>query len=209
MRTTQSESYGYCVKTCAEKPKRDAELQLSIGAPSSPHVSNYLMWEFDSKLTRFCEACSAEYTRYADDIAVSTSSPQLLDAIEVEVRRLPGELDYLRLSLNEGKTVNVSTKNRRTLVGLVLANDGNVSIGREEKRRLRAAMHKLTQGKLPVEETARLRGQLAFAYSIDPDFVNDLCRRSNFANVAAISQPDAGNSLIEDDCADLLFALQD
>ncbi len=174
------------------RPRRDAELQLSIGAPSSPYVSNYLMYEFDSKLARSCEACGAEYTRYADDIAISTSFPQILDIIEVEVRRLLGELDYLGLSLNEGKTVNVSTKNRRTLVGLVLANDGNVSIGREEKRRLRAAMHKLTQGKLPVEETARLRGQLAFAYSIDPDFVNDLCARSNFASVAAISQPDNG-----------------
>lgn len=190
---TEQELWVLCQLLC-RRPKRDAELQLSIGAPSSPFLSNYLMWEFDCRLTEFCRACGAEYTRYADDIAVSTSSPHVLDAVEGEVRRLLGELSYLGLSLNEDKTVNVSKKSRRTLVGLVLANDGVVSIGREEKRRLRAAMHRLTQGKLPTEEIARFRGQLAFAYSIDPSFVNDLCARNNYASISAIGQPDGEQS---------------
>jgi RNA-directed DNA polymerase len=190
---TEQELWILCQLLC-RKPKRDAELQLSIGAPSSPYVSNYLMWEFDTRLAEFCGACGAAYTRYADDIAVSTSSPHVLDVVQGEVRRLLGELSYLGLSLNEDKTVNVSKKNRRTLVGLVLANDGAVSVGREEKRRLRAAMHRLRQGKLPVEEIARLRGQLAFAYSIDPSFVSDLCARNNYANVGAIGQPDGEQS---------------
>ncbi|MFB9127129.1 RNA-directed DNA polymerase [Paraburkholderia dipogonis] len=171
------------------KAGRHTDLQLSIGAPSSPHISNYLMWEFDKKLAQFCELLGAEYTRYADDIAVSTSFPHLLDAVEAEIRRLLGELDYLGLSLNEGKTVNVSTKSRRTLVGLVLANDGTVSIGREEKRRLRATMHRLVQGLLAGEEVARLRGQLAFVYSIDRAFVDSLCARHGFTSVGSIGQP--------------------
>lgn len=185
---TEKELWILCQLLC-RMPRRGEELRLSIGAPSSPYVSNYLMWEFDNRLASYCEAHEAHYTRYADDIAISTSDPHVLDAIEAEVRRLLGELAYLGLSLNEDKTVNVSKKSRRTLVGLVLANDGVVSIGREEKRRLRAAMHRLTQGTLPVDEVARLRGQLAFAYSIDPNFVNDLCARNNYSSVSAIGQP--------------------
>ncbi|WP_433704099.1 retron St85 family RNA-directed DNA polymerase [Paraburkholderia sacchari] len=188
---TEQELWMLCQLLC-RKPKRDAELQLSIGAPSSPYVSNYLMWEFDTRLAEFCEACGAAYTRYADDIAVSTSFAHVLDTVEAEVRRLLGELDYLRLSLNEDKTVNVSTKNRRTLVGLVLANDGAVSIGRDEKRRLRATMHRLTQGALTGEEIARFRGQLAFVHSIDANFVDSLCARHNFSNVGSIGVPDGG-----------------
>ncbi len=188
----EQELWILCQLLC-RKPKRNAELQLSIGAPSSPFVSNYLMWEFDNRLAEFCEACGAAYTRYADDIAISTSSAHVLDAIEAEVRRLLGELDYLGLSLNEGKTVNVSTKSRRTLVGLVLANDGTVSIGRDEKRRLRATMHRLTQGGLSGDEIARFRGQLAFAHSIDANFVDSLCARYNFPSVGSIGAPDGGN----------------
>ncbi|VWB81602.1 reverse transcriptase [Burkholderia lata] len=190
---TEQELWILCQLLC-RKPKRDAELQLSIGAPSSPHVSNYLMGEFDSRLTDFCGACGAEYTRYADDIAVSTSFPHVLDAVEGEIRRLLGELSYLGLSLNEGKTVNVSKKNRRVLVGLVLANNGVVSIGREEKRRLRATMHRLVQGALPADEVAHFRGQLAFVYSIDPAFVTSLCARYDFPNVGSIGAPSGGDS---------------
>ncbi|WP_080417326.1 retron St85 family RNA-directed DNA polymerase [Burkholderia ubonensis] len=189
---TEQELWILCQLLCRQ-PRRDAGLQLSIGAPSSPCVSNYLMWEFDSRLAEFCAACGTAYTRYADDIAVSTTFADVLDVVEAEVRRLLGELDYLGLSLNEGKTVNVSTKSRRTLVGLVLANDGTVSIGREEKRRLRATMHRLTQGGLSGDEVARFRGQLAFAHSIDASFVDLLCARHNFPNVASIGSPDGGD----------------
>ncbi|MCE7914877.1 MAG: RNA-directed DNA polymerase [Nitrosomonas sp. PRO4] len=162
------------------------DLQLSIGAPSSPYISNYLMWEFDTKLTEFCKKYSAEYTRYADDLAISTSQPHALDKIESEVRRLLMELSYLKLTLNEDKKVNVSKKNRRTLVSLRLANDGNVSVGRQRKRQLRAAMNALIHGRLSTAEISRFRGMMAFVYSIDPNFVDQLCSKNGFATISAI-----------------------
>jgi len=165
------------------------ELQLSIGAPSSPHVSNYLMWEFDTKLTQFCEKNHANYTRYADDLAISTSQPKILDIIESEVRCLLKKISYLRISLNEDKKVNVSMKNRRTLVGLRLANDGTVSIGRQKKRQLRATMNALIHGKLRPNEVAHLRGMMAFVYAIDPKYVNKLCRENGFTSINAITAP--------------------
>lgn len=160
--------------------------QLSIGAPSSPYVSNYLLWEFDARLTEYCAARGVRYTRYADDLALSTSTPNTLDGIEAEVRQLIGELNYLGLSLNETKTVNVSTKRRRTLVGLTLTNDGNASIGRDAKRQLRSMMHRLSYGALDPSETAYLRGRLAFTYAIDPHYVQLLLARYGFASINAI-----------------------
>ncbi len=168
--------------------KPSAVKQLSIGAPSSPHASNYVLYEFDLRLADFCSARAVRYTRYADDLAFSTSTPGALDVVEREVRRLLGELDYLGLRLNEGKTVNVSKKARRTLVGLTLSNDGCASIGRDAKRELRIAVHHASKGTLEADQTASLQGRLAFTYGVDPDFVDALLSRYGFASIAQIGR---------------------
>ena len=164
--------------------------QLSIGAPSSPHVSNYVLHEFDSRLTDFCNHHSVRYTRYADDLAFSTNSPGTLDAVENKVRILLDELEYLGLRLNEEKTVNVSTKTRRTLVGLILSNDGHASVGRDTKRKLRVAIHHAAHGTLEPAQIANLRGRLAFTFGIDPEFVGGLLTKYGYASIAQIGAPD-------------------
>jgi RNA-directed DNA polymerase len=159
-------------------------LQLSIGAPSSPFISNYLMWEFDISIQRFCADIGVAYSRYADDLAFSTDTPRRLDEVLQLVQETIAGLSYLTLTLNPDKTVNVSKKRRRLLVGLVLANDGSVSVGREEKRRLRAVMHAYTQGRLLADEVTRLAGLLSFVWSIDPTFVERLCQRHGLSHIS-------------------------
>lgn len=51
---------------------------LSIGAPSSPILSNILMFEFDNRVFDYCKDNSIIYTRYADDLAFSTNKPYIL-----------------------------------------------------------------------------------------------------------------------------------
>lgn len=165
------------------RDRKSHDLQLSIGAPSSPFVSNYLMSEFDTVIYRSCLHRGVHYTRYADDLAFSTSTPRLLDEIYQDLLRSLASLRYLPLRLNDEKTVNVSKKNRRTLVGLNLANSGTVSIGREQKRILRATMHSFVSGILLPADVARLRGQLAFVHSVDPVFVEKLLSRYGFSRV--------------------------
>ena len=168
------------------KAKSTGVHQLSIGAPSSPHVSNYVLNEFDSKLTDFCSSRAVRYTRYADDLALSTNTPGALDVVDQEVRHLLEELDYLGLQLNEEKSVNVSRKRRRILVGLTLSNDGKASIGREAKRQLRGAIHRAALGTLHPADLSYLQGRLAFTYAIDPLFVDQLLARYGFSSIADI-----------------------
>lgn len=182
---SEKEKWIICQLLC-KMNRKTSNLELSIGAPSSPFISNYLMWEFDSKLTNLCTLHSAKYSRYADDLAISTSEPYTLDLVKQKVVEILKELPYLGISLNESKTVNVSTKNHRTLVGLTLANNGSVSVGRTEKRNLRASMHAMRNGKLSKEEISRLQGKLAFIYSIDPEFVISLCSKNGFNKISDI-----------------------
>lgn len=170
-------------KLLFRKKRAEGTYRLSIGAPSSPFISNYLLLDFDRRLSNYCESNLLCYTRYADDIAISAKRAGALDLAKAFVEKLISELPYLGLRLNEEKTVNVSKKFRRELVGLVISNQGKVSLGREEKRRLRAAVHSLVLGKLDVKQSVQLRGQLAFCLSIDRDFVIALCKRHGFDRV--------------------------
>lgn len=162
-------------------------LRLSIGAPSSPYISNYFLFEFDRVVSKFCGDNSVVYTRYADDLAFSTNEPKMLDAVQAHVLNTLDEMAYLGLRLNEKKTVNVSKKNRRTLVGLTLSNEGSVSVGRDAKRGIRNQLHRASKGDLTLEEFQRLKGQLAFMLAVDPDFVMALCRKHGVARIADLS----------------------
>jgi hypothetical protein len=53
------------------KPKGSNLLCLSIRAPSFPLLSNLLLADFDSQVTKICAANDVAYTRYADDLSFS------------------------------------------------------------------------------------------------------------------------------------------
>ncbi|WP_081908787.1 retron St85 family RNA-directed DNA polymerase [Ferriphaselus sp. R-1] len=149
---------------------------LSIGAPSSPAVSNTIMFKFDTALAEYCDANQIAYTRYADDLALSTNTPKVLNDAYNFVRQLCRETQYPRVSLNEKKTVFVSNKFRRELTGLVLSNEGRPSLGREKKRQIRSMAHHFSLGQIPPEDVPHLRGLIAFAISIEPEFIESIKR---------------------------------
>lgn len=157
----------------------DREMQdyvLSIGAPSSPAISNTVMYDFDNALTNFCKAHDIIYTRYADDLALSTSKPKVLDDAFQFIKQLCREMPYPRLQLNDAKTVFTSKKHRRQLTGLILTNEGKPSLGREKKRLIRSMAHRFSLNQLPQDQILHLRGLLAFAFSIEPIFFSSISR---------------------------------
>lgn len=199
----------FCLKHCFDKIKEFSDLEcaqiikilckadsddgevltLSIGAPSSPFISNFVMHEFDEILQKYCNENNAIYTRYADDIAISSSTPRFLDDAYVFVERVLKDLNYLKLKLNEDKTVNTSKKNKRFLVGLVLSNSGVASIGREKKRDIRAALHNASKGFLTSSDLNNLRGKLSYYYGVDRDFVLNLIQKYGFTRPNQIVFP--------------------
>lgn len=151
--------------------KRTRVQCLSIGAPSSPFVSNSMLNDFDLRMADLCNASEVTYSRYADDLAFSTNRENLLVGIADQVRRLLQDLRYPRLRLNDDKTVNVSKRHSRSLVGLTLTPDGGVSIGRDKKRLLRSQIHRFVTQQLNPEDEIGLRGMLAYVLSVEPVFI--------------------------------------
>ena len=162
------------------RDKKSKNLYLSIGAPSSPFISNIIMINFDNKVSKFCMNNGIIYTRYADDLAFSTNNPNTLEILIEKIKIICEQLNYPKqLEINSGKTVFTSRKHNRTLTGLVISNDGKISIGREKKRKLRVIAHKASLRLLDQESLDKFKGNLAFLLSIDPDFSNYLKQKAN------------------------------
>jgi hypothetical protein len=153
------------------KPKGSQDLCLSIGAPTSPMLSNILMLDFDRHISAVCAAHGVTYTRYADDLSFSANSSDQLEIVENAVVDLCRRSKSPSLTLNQDKTVRVSKKDARRVTGLVLTNDRKVSLGRDEKRRIRAWVHHFVTNRLDADQIPKLRGMLNYVNSVEPTFV--------------------------------------
>lgn len=156
------------------KPKKSTDLVLSIGAPSSPALSNSVVYDFDIAISSYTIAHKMVYTRYADDLIFSTNDRDALKDLYEYVKQICKTIAYPTLSLNFAKTVFTSKKWNRTVTGLVLTNDQRVSIGWEKKRVLRTQVYRYLQGKLADEDIAKLRGYLSFVRDVEPTLFEKL-----------------------------------
>ncbi|MGA4636878.1 retron St85 family RNA-directed DNA polymerase [Pseudomonas solani] len=145
-------------------------LTLSVGAPSSPLLSNSIMYEFDCLVSDWCHEKGLVYTRYADDLAFSSNIKGLSFEIEAFLEKTLGRLAYPSLDLNKKKTLHVSRRCKRRVTGLIINNEGRISLGRERKRLISAMIHRFTVGQLAEVELGRLQGLLGFAENVEPLF---------------------------------------
>jgi hypothetical protein len=147
---------------------------LTIGAPTSPLLSNAIMFEFDVAWSAMAHAEEVTYTRYADDLYFSTNQPHVLDNILARLRESLNAGGAPTLRINDRKTAFSSRKRRRLAAGLVLTSDRKISIGRHKKRVLKSLVYKLKNKELQSEQVVHLRGWIAYLHSVEPAFVESL-----------------------------------
>lgn len=155
-------------------PRVEDYPRLSIGAPSSPFLSNTVMYCLDVDLERCAQRAGARYTRYADDLTFSSQTAHSMDGLLRDVQSACEATPYPRVRLNIEKTVFASKRGRRSVTGIVLTSTDDISLGRERKRLIRSMAFRRSQGELNEVELAKLRGLLSFARDIEPEFVRRL-----------------------------------
>ena len=155
---------------------------LTIGAPTSPALSNVVCHELDVGLKAVSEAHGVVYTRYADDLFFSTKEPKILRTIEQEVVEVVAKLTIpAKLRLNGAKTRHSSKKRARHVTGIILGSDGALHIGRGLKRKIRALIYGYSR--LDQSGRASLAGMIAYASGFDPEFINSLIAKYGLARV--------------------------
>lgn len=162
------------------RPRGESSLRLCIGAPSSPFISNTIMFGLDEILSSAAKERGITYTRYADDLTFSCGRKGVLGEFEHEIRGHVAQMRSPRLAINENKTVHISRAQRRMVTGVVISATGALSLGRERKRLIRSMVCRANLGRLSREEEMELSGLLSFAHDIEPEFAEKMrLRREN------------------------------
>lgn len=157
--------------------KEKDKLLLSIGSPISPLISNFVMFSFDQTISKLCLEKKITYTRYADDITFSTNIKNILFNIPQIIESVLFSLYEGKITINKEKTKFTSKAHNRHVTGITLSNENKLSIGRRKKRELIASLHYFINNKLDIYSIEKLRGELAFAFYIEPDFKNRLIKK--------------------------------
>lgn len=178
----------HVARLCSFIAKGSKVRSLSVGAPSSPLLSNSIMYEFDTMISAWCRKNGLAYTRYADDLTFSTKTKGIASEIEAMICEVTSSLAYPKLALNRKKTVHLSKKYQRRVTGIIINNSGQLSIGRERKRAISSLIHRHSIQLLTLEETYHLQGLLGFANDIEPAFVASMRKKYGTNLIDAIFQ---------------------
>jgi len=156
---------------------------LPQGAPTSPMLSNLAMLEFDAKLSDVAEKESCVYTRYADDVILSTQDPRFS---RPRAQRLIGKIystmGCFGLSPNATKTRVCTPGSRKIVLGL-LVNGAEPCLPRELKLALRQHLYYLSHNCIGPSAHAQarnfssiggmknyIRGLISYAHQVEPSY---------------------------------------
>ena len=107
---------------------------LPQGAPSSPAITNIILYEFDEQIGQWCRERGIAYTRYCDDMTFSGD----FDPAEV-IRFVRLELKKMGFLLNGQKTKVQRPGQQQSVTGIVV--NENLSIPADYRRKLRQELY--------------------------------------------------------------------
>ena len=107
---------------------------LPQGAPTSPAITNIIMYDFDEKIGAYCTEKGVSYTRYCDDMTFSGEfdEKEIITLVKKELRKLG-------LFLKNRKTVVINSTKRQTVTGIVV--NEKLNITKEYKKKIRQEIY--------------------------------------------------------------------
>ena len=142
---------------------------LPQGSPLSPLLANMIMIPFDIALTEYCKENKLIYTRYADDIMISSREHFNPGSVMIMVDTL---LEQHGFSLNHDKSRYGSSAGRNWNLGLMYNEAGDITVGHKKKKLVKNMVHNFTTK--PEEQTQankyRLLGIVGYCAYIEPDY---------------------------------------
>lgn len=162
---------------------------LPVGFASSPSLSNTCLFAFDNALERYCLANEIIYTRYSDDIILSSNTSDVLKDAEIFISEQLNLFYSGRIELNSHKTKHTHKGQKIKLLGMVILPSGKVSVDIRLKQKLEVLLHFYINDKEKFSDYLKnhyhgdlstISGQLNYINSIDSAYVNKL--RGKYGN---------------------------
>lgn len=147
---------------------------LPQGAPSSPTITNIILYSFDELIGAWCREQNIDYTRYCDDMTFSGDfDPQtVIDFVRTELK----QLGFL---LNNQKTKILRTGSQQIVTGIVV--NEKLHVPSDYRRKLRQEIYfcqkygiddHMQRCSLSVPKDKYLQqllGRVNYVLQIDPD----------------------------------------
>lgn len=158
---------------------------LPQGAPTSPRLANLAMRNLDQEISRISSEVNLVYTRYADDLTLSTGDPRFSRCTaKLVVSRVYASLRRHGLEPNLTKTKIIPPGGRKVVLGLLV--DGEEPrLTKAFRDRLRQHLHYMQRDDVgPVRHAEaqglqsvyglrnHVRGMIAHAAQIDREFAD-------------------------------------
>ena len=146
---------------------------LPQGAPTSPAITNIIMYDFDEKIGKFCEENNISYTRYCDDMTFSGDFDE-----KAVISVVKDELQKLGLFLKNRKTAVIPSTKRQTVTGIVV--NEKIGLTKEYKNKIRQEIYYIKKygidehlSKIGASDKQHylnsLRGRIAFVLQTIPN----------------------------------------
>jgi len=159
---------------------------LPVGFPASAPISNATLYAFDNDLEKYCKKFDLIYTRYSDDIVISSQSNKAIENIDQEIqdRLISCASDKLRLNSKKSKHFQIGGKIK--ILGMMILPNGKVTIDSKLKSEMEVLLHfyinnraKFFQYAGSDEQKAlgRITGFLNYANSIDQEYLSKLRKK--------------------------------
>lgn len=143
---------------------------LPQGGVSSPAISNLVVSRLDRRIAGYASKRNIVYTRYADDLILSSNVPAILPRALRFIRHV---VKSENLVVNEDKTRFLGPRQRCQILGLVKNNSAaGFGLGRHKKRQLRAAIFNVVvneQFSKEIPTIHSINGWISYAKSVDPE----------------------------------------
>lgn len=176
---------------------------LPVGFSSSPSISNFCFYDYDNLIAFYCQEKDYIYSRYADDLIISSDKEMDKVRIAAELTTILTSDSRLKLALNYKKTKVITKKYERKILGVSILNDGKMTVSKATKTDIEVKLHllKTNREKLPsytgMDEMASIlsiAGVLSQINNIDKDYLFHL--RKKYGN-AIISKLLKGKELLK------------
>ncbi|WP_262378816.1 reverse transcriptase family protein [Enterobacter cloacae] len=156
---------------------------LPVGFSTSPSLSNILFSDTDKKLKKFSASNEYIYTRYSDDLIISSEK-------EIDKKELFSSVQQIINSecetfvLNFDKTKLLKKGSVRKIMGVSILPDGHLSVDKTIKNNIETKLHYISklnnvnsQDPKLMEVKRYLSGMINYISTIDEAYINKLKRK--------------------------------
>ncbi|ECD3658127.1 MULTISPECIES: reverse transcriptase domain-containing protein [Enterobacteriaceae] len=156
---------------------------LPVGFSTSPSLSNILFSDADKKLKEFSASNEYIYTRYSDDLIISSEKEIHKNEIFSSIQQIINS-ECETFVLNFDKTKLLKKGGVRKIMGVSILPDGHISVDKAIKNNIETKLHYISklnnvnsQDPELMEVKRYLSGMINYISTIDEAYINKLKRK--------------------------------